>query len=191
MSATYIYIYIYFFNIQYIYIFFLAQSKYKKYLYHNTTHTHPETNLTQTPRACRRTLAHSIIHTQNIANGRPAHLWSQRPSRVAVEGKIKTKKRDPRRREKAPARRSSTGEAHTPPGHAPPAARSMPDGRSRPRPLEAAAAAACSSVARLQANGFPQRAVRQHHGLPRGTLRLSKQRCHRLSTRASLLATPP
>jgi len=81
--------------------------------------------------------------------------------------KNENEKRDPRRREKAPARRSSTGEAHTPSGHAPPAAQSMPDGRSRPRPLEAAAAAAaaCSSVARLQANGFPQRAVRQHHGL--------------------------
>jgi len=98
-------------------------------------------------------LTHCIIHTQNIANGRPAPVWSQRPSRVA-EGKIKTKKRDPRRREKAPARCSSTGDAHTPPGHASPAARSMPDGRRPPRPLESAAAGACSSVARVQANAF-------------------------------------
>jgi len=84
-------------------------------------------------------------------------LWSQRPSRVA-EGKIKTNKRDPRRREKAPARCSSTGDAHTPPGHASPAARSMPDGRRPPRPLESAAAGACSSVARVQANAFPHSA---------------------------------
>jgi len=84
-------------------------------------------------------------------------VGSQRPSRVA-ERKIKMKKRNPRRREKAPARRSSTGDAHTPPGHASPAARLMPDGRRPPRPLESAAAGACSSVACVQANAFPHSA---------------------------------
>ena len=102
-------------------------------------------------------LTHCIIHTQNIANGRPAPVESEAEPSVA-EGKIKTKKRDPHRREKAPARRSSTGDAHTPPGHASPAARLMPDGRRPPRPLKSAAAGACSSVARVQANAFPHSA---------------------------------
>jgi len=62
-----------------------------KNIYHNTTHTHPEKNLTRTPRACRGTLAHSIIHTQNIANGRPAPV--ELKAREAEPRGGRTKKR--------------------------------------------------------------------------------------------------
>ena len=124
-------------------------------------------------------LTHCIIHTQNIASGRPAPAPAVEP-----EAEPSEKKRDPLRREKAPARCSSTGDAHTPPGHASPAARLMPDGRRWPRPLE-------SLVCRQMPSHTARRApAPRPYIVPRGTLGVSKQRCRRLSTRASLHAAP-
>ena len=96
--------------------------------------------------------------------------------------------RDPRRRARVPERYSSSGEAHTPPGHAPPAALSRTDGKRAAAPPLSRSHPCMRCV---QANGAPCASTTALHIVARGTLGLSKRRYHRLSTKTSLSADCP